>query len=103
MRHPTGITAEWNKDTPEVQFYFAVVHQTGPRSYGIHLPDIDGCSTTADHEREIVPAATRALIDVALRHPLPKPAGLPEIERRARLDLAAGASIVPVPVRAIWP
>ena len=94
--------AWWDNETPEIQVFYAVVHQTGPTRFCIYLPDLDDYTINIDREEDIISVARQALLETTMKRQLNDPLSLQDIERKARRDLAAGSYIVAVSTRAVW-
>ncbi|MBZ9990050.1 type II toxin-antitoxin system HicB family antitoxin [Mesorhizobium sp. BH1-1-5] len=80
--------------------YFALVEKTGDSAFGVQFPDIPGCFSAADEEKDIVPNAVEALQIWAEDMPVAEPSSheamisIPEI----RAVLSRGAYLVSVPL-----
>ena len=79
--------------------YIAIVHKDDGSAFGLTFPDLPGCFSAADDERDIVPNATEAIALWADDQPLPEPSGIEAL--RARADVSAelrdGAFLFAVP------
>ena len=80
--------------------YLALVEKTGDSAFGVQFPDIPGCFSAADEEKDIVPNAVEALQIWAEDMPVAEPSSheatisIPEI----RTALSRGAYLVSVPL-----
>ena len=82
--------------------YLALVHKDPESAWGVTFPDLPGCFSAADEERQLIPNAMEALelwFDGAQAEPLPS--SIETLRARADIaaELAAGAYLVAVPYR----
>ena len=79
--------------------YIALVHKDEGSAFGLTFPDLPGCFSAADDERDLVANAVEALAFWAEDEALPLPSGIEAI--RARPEVAAelrdGAFLLAVP------
>ncbi len=78
--------------------FVAVVHKDSDSTFGVHVPDVPGCFSAADCWNDVHVNAVAAL-NFWFEDAAPvDPRGLEEIRELAAADLAAGASLMVVPL-----
>ena len=81
-----------------MKHFVAVVHKDEGSAYGVHFPDVPGCFSAADCWNDVFANAVEALkhwFEVA--EPV-EPRELEDIRELATTDIAAGASLMVVPL-----
>lgn len=78
--------------------FVAVVHKDSDSAFGVHFPDVPGCFSAADCWNEVHANAVAALRYWFEDAAPVEPRGLEEIRELAAADLAAGASLMVVPL-----
>ena len=78
--------------------YFAVVDKNPDSAFGIWFPDVEGCFSAADNEKDIIKNAMEALC-LHLEGAIAPPArGIEEIRAQVAEDLLQGAYLISVPL-----
>lgn len=77
--------------------YLALVQKDEDSAFGISFPDLPGCFSAADDEKDILPNAVEALELWFEDEPQQEPRKLQAIAEEVADDLAAGAFLIAVP------
>ncbi len=80
--------------------YIAIIHKDEGSAYGISFPDLPGCFSAADTEKDIIPNALEAIeLFLEPAHKLPEPSGIDKIksDKLVAADLAEGAYLMSIP------
>jgi predicted RNase H-like HicB family nuclease len=81
--------------------YIALISKDPDSAWGVHFPDLPGCTSAGDTMQDAIANAGKALRLWAEDEPeLPEPSALDRLRRRAdvRADLDAGATAVVIPL-----
>ena len=81
-----------------MKHFVAVVHKDSDSAFGVHFPDVPGCISAADRWNDVHANAVEALRHWFEDAAPVEPRGLEEIREMATADLAAGASLMVVPL-----
>ena len=81
-----------------MKHFVAVVHKDSDSAFGVHFPDVPGCISAADRWNDVHANAVEALRYWFEDSAPIEPRGLDEIREMATADLAAGASLMVVPL-----
>ncbi len=77
--------------------YLALVEKDPDSAFGIRFPDLPGCFSAADDEKDILPNAAEALELWLEDAPDSQPRALGEIAAECAAELTAGAFLIAVP------
>ncbi|MFT4014731.1 MAG: type II toxin-antitoxin system HicB family antitoxin [Paracoccus sp. (in: a-proteobacteria)] len=77
--------------------YLALVEKDADSAYGIRFPDLPGCFSAADDEKDILPNAVEALELWFEDMPQTEPRPLSAIKSECAPELAGGAFLIAVP------
>jgi predicted RNase H-like HicB family nuclease len=80
-----------------MKYYYGIVHKDEDSAFGVHFPDLPGCHSAADDQRDIVPNAVAALSLWFEDQPEVAPSSLEHIRDLAGDDIDQGAFVVMVP------
>ena len=83
--------------------YIALVHKDEGSAYGVTFPDLPGCFSAADDERDLLPNAIEAIELWAEDQQLPVPSPIETLRARADVagELRDGAFLLAVPSNAV--
>ena len=77
--------------------YFGIVDRDKDSAYGVWFPDVEGCFSAADSDKDILKNAMEALSLHLEDMNAPEPGSLEDIRAKAAEDLVAGAYMLAVP------
>lgn len=79
--------------------YIAIVHKDADSAFGVSFPDVPGCFSAADEEKDLLSNAMEALELFAEDQPMPAPSPIEKIRERndVREDIMEGAYLLAVP------
>ena len=83
--------------------YIALVHKDAESAYGVTFPDLPGCFSAANEERDLLPNAVEAIELWAEDQDLPAPSPIEALRERNDVarELRNGAFLLAVPSSAV--
>ena len=83
--------------------YIALVHKDDGSAFGVTFPDLPGCFSAADEERDLLPNAIEAIELWAEDQDLPAPSPIETLRERSDVasELREGAFLLAVPSSAV--
>ena len=77
--------------------YFGIVDKDKDSAYGVWFPDVEGCFSASDSDKDILKNAMEALSLHLEDMNAPEPSSLEDIRAKAAEELATGAYVLAVP------
>lgn len=77
--------------------FIAVIHKDPGSAYGMHFPDVPGCFSAADEEKDILANAVEALALHLGGEDIPEARSLEALREEVKEDIAEGAFLLAVP------
>lgn len=81
-----------------MKYFYAIMEQEGDSAYGVTFPDLPGCFSAADRVEDILPNATQALELWFEDQNEVAPSRLDQVRSMAADALAAGGTLLAVPL-----